>query len=309
MGTTRVPARANLLDSRAVEAAFFDLDKTVIAKSSVLAFGRHFYKEGLLSRGTIMKGIYAQIVYMLVGADEQKMERMRESMLALTKGWSRDHVSGIVRETFEDTVTPLVFAEVLDLFDEHKKAGRKVVIISSSPIEVVGPIGEHLGVDETIATRGRVDDEGRYTGELEFYAYGPFKATAIREMAEREGIDLDASYAYSDSVTDLPMLEAVGRPFAVNPDRELATVAREREWPILNFTQPVRLRDRLPVPPPGPTAAVGGAVALTAGAVAAAWVLRRRRPKTRLQRVKLAASGAVDDMLERLPGSAEKRRK
>lgn len=305
--------KGDRLDSRAVEAAFFDLDKTVIAKSSVLAFGRHFYKEGLLSRGTIMKGIYAQIVYMLVGADEQKMERMRESMLALTKGWSRDHVAGIVRETFEATVTPLVYAEVLELFDEHHKAGRKVFIISSSPVEVVVPVGEHLGADESIATRAKLDAEGRYTGEIEFYAYGPYKATAMREVAEREGIDLAASYAYSDSITDLPMLDAVGHPFAVNPDKELAAIARDREWPILHFTHPVRLRDRLPVPPAGPTAAVGGVAALAAGAIAAAWVLRHRKPKSRLERMRSAAGGAVASLekglVDRLPDSWEPRRK
>lgn len=280
-----------------MEAAFFDLDKTVIAKSSVLAFGRHFYKEGLLSRATIMKGVYAQVVYMLVGADEEKMERMRESMLALTKGWSRDRVGAIVRETFEATVTPLVFAEVLELFREHRDAGRKVIIISSSPDEIVGPIAEHLEVDEHIATRAKLDAEGRYTGELEFYAYGPYKATAMRVAAERDGIDLSASYAYSDSVTDLPMLEAVGHPHAVNPDKELARIAQERGWPVLWFTHPVRLRDRLPVPPPGPTAAVGGVLALAAGAAVTAWALRRRKPPSRAQR----ARAAVDDVLERFP--------
>lgn len=285
------------------EAAFFDLDKTVIARSSVLAFGRHFYKEGLLSRATIMKGIYAQVVYMLVGADEAKMERMRESMLALTKGWSRERVASIVRETFEETVTPLVFAEVLELFGEHKRAGRKVFIISSSPEEIVRPIAEHLEVDECIATRAKLDAEGRYTGELEFYAYGPYKAAAMREVAEQEGIDLAASYGYSDSATDVPMLEAVGHPYAVNPDKELERVAREREWPVLQFTHPVRLRDRLPVPPPGPTAAVGGVLALATGAAVTAWALRRRRRRPKgLGRVRVAASQAVDDVLDRLPG-------
>ena len=275
--------------------------RQVIAHSSVLAFGRHFYKQGLLSRGTIAKGLYAQVVYMLVGADEAKMERMRESMLALTKGWSKDHVAGIVRETLTETVTPLVFAEVLELFDEHKKAGRKVFIISSSPEEIVGPIAEHLDVDEAIATRAKLDADGAYTGELEFYAYGPYKATAMREVAERDGIDLAASYAYSDSVTDVPMLETVGHPHAVNPDRDLERVAKERGWPVSHFVHPVRLRDRLPAPPPGPTAAVGGALALAAGAVVAAWALRRRPQPTGLARVGMTAGRAVDDTLARIP--------
>ena len=132
-------------------------------------------------------------MYLLVGADDEKMERMREAMLALTKGWDQQRVKEIVRETLDDVLTPIIYAEALELIEEHKRAGRKTVIISSSPIETVEPIGEHLGVDDVIATRARIDADGRYTGELEFYAYGPHKAEAIREMAVREGIDLARS--------------------------------------------------------------------------------------------------------------------
>ncbi len=122
----------------------------------------------------------------------------------------------------------------------------------------------------------RLDAEGRYTGELEFYAYGPNKAEAIREMAVGEGIDLANSYAYSDSITDLPMLEMVGNPVAVNPDRELSRVARERDWEIRYFQHPVRLRDRVPVPPRGPTIAASTALAaLGTGVVLYVWLRRR----------------------------------
>jgi HAD superfamily hydrolase (TIGR01490 family) len=262
-----------------IEAAFFDLDKTIIAKSSVLAFGKPFYREGLLSKSAIVKSIYAQIVFMLVGADEAKMEKLREAMLSLTRGWSQQHIADIVRETLDEVISPIVFAEALELFDQHHAAGRRVVIVSSAPLEVVGPLGEFLGADEVIATRAEIDEEGNYTGEVAFYAYGPFKADAIREIAERELIDLSASYAYSDSITDLPMLEAVGHPVAVNPDRELAKEAREREWEVRSFQRPVRLRDRVPVPPKGPTIAVGS-VLLTAGAGAAAYAIWRRAART-----------------------------
>ena len=131
------------------------------------------------------------------------------------------------------------------------------MIISSSPVEVVEPLAEFLGADEAIGTRAEVDADGNYTGELEFYSYGEYKAEAIRELAALENIDLDASYAYSDSVTDLPMLELVGHPVAVNPDKDLVREAKEREWEIRVFARPVRLRDRVPVPPKGPTIAVG----------------------------------------------------
>lgn len=259
-----------------MEAAFFDLDKTIIATSSVMALGRPFYREGLISKRTIARGIYAQIVYMLVGADEEKMDRMREAMLALTKGWDRERIEEIVRDTLDQVITPVIYAEALELIEEHRRAGRKTVIISSSPIETVEAIGEYLGVDDVIATRARVDDVGRYTGELEFYAYGPHKAEAIREMAVREGIDLAASYAYSDSITDLPMLELVGHPVVVNPDRELMRIARDRGWETRTFAHPIRLRDRVPVPPRGPTIAAGTAL-VALGTGAAVYLLMRRR--------------------------------
>ena len=139
----------------AMEAAFFDLDKTIIAKSSVLAFGGPLYREGLISRRAIARSMYAQLVYMLVGADEAKMEKVRESMLRLTKGWDQQHVAEIVRETLEATIQPIIYAEALDLIREHNAAGRRTVIISSSPFEVVAPLAEYLGVDDAIATRAR----------------------------------------------------------------------------------------------------------------------------------------------------------
>jgi HAD superfamily hydrolase (TIGR01490 family) len=261
---------------RTNSAAFFDLDKTIIAKSSVLAFGRPFYREGLLSRRSIVKSLYAQVVFMLVGADEQKMEKLRVAMSAMTRGWNRDHVASIVRETLTDVIEPIIYAEALELFDEHHAAGRKVVIVSSAPTEVVGPLTEFLGADDAIGTRADVDADGNYTGELEFYAYGAHKADAVRKLAAREYINLPMSYAYSDSITDLPMLEVVGHPVAVNPDKELARVAGEREWEVREFEHPVRLRDRVPVPPAGPTMAVGGVLAAAGAGVAVWWWLRRR---------------------------------
>lgn len=252
-----------------MEAAFFDLDKTILAKSSVLAFGKPLYREGFISRRTIARVVYAQFVYMLVGADEAKMERVRESMLKLTRGWDHERMKEIVRDTLEAVIEPIVYAEARDLLEEHLAAGRKVVIVSSSPSEVVEPLARYLGVRHVIATRAELDEEGRYSGELAFYAYGPHKAEAIIEMAERDGIDLGESYAYSDSVTDLPMLETVGHPVACNPDRELERVALEREWEIRHFSNPVRLRDRVPVPPKGPTIAASSALAAVGAGVGA----------------------------------------
>jgi phosphoserine phosphatase len=141
----------------------------------------------------------------------------------------------------------------------------------------VRPLSQYFGASGVIATRAEIDDDGRYTGELAFYAYGDQKAEAIEGLAERLGIDLDASYAYSDSVTDLPMLSVVGHPVAVNPDRDLRREAEERGWQVRDFRRPVRLRTRIAqaVPPPKPSiAAAAGAAAVAAVLV---WVVLRSR--------------------------------
>ena len=257
-------------------AAFFDLDKTVVAKSSTLAFGRELYREGLISPAVVLKGAYAQLVYQLVGADDERMERSRVALLELTRGWEVERVQRLVRETLQEVVDPLIYAEALDLFDEHRRAGRDLYLVSSAGVEIVKPLAEYLGVPYVLATLPGVDDEGRYDGTLEFYCYGEGKAVAVREEASARGIDLAASYAYSDSITDLWMLEAVGSPVAVNPDRELREVAGERAWVIMDFRQPVRLRDRLRQVPRPPAELLAGAGAIGTAALVG-WVLYQRR--------------------------------
>ncbi len=262
-----------------MEAAFFDLDKTVISKSSSLALTRPMYRAGLVSRSSLLKGAYAQLIYLLVGADEKKMDRLKEGMLALTRGWEQEQVEEVVREAITELIDPYIYLEALDLMDLHRALGRKVFIVSSSPEEVVRPLAEHLGPVEVIATRAKVED-GKYTGELEFYCFGEAKAERIREIAEQEGIDLSESYAYSDSVTDLPMLDAVGHPVAVNPDRDLRKEAEKRGWQVRDFRRPVRLRQRLPqVKAPSP--AVAAVAGMAAVALLAGWVYLRRAATAR----------------------------
>ncbi|MFT4262137.1 MAG: HAD-IB family hydrolase [Nocardioides sp.] len=260
----------------AVGAAFFDLDKTIIAKSSTLAFSRPFQAGGLLSRRTLLRSAYTQFMYVLGGADHDKMEEMRQFMSELVTGWDVATVREIVADTLHHIVDPLVYDEAVQLIEDHKAAGRDVIIVSASGTEVVEPIGEMLGADHVIATRVGIDEEGRYTGEITFYAYAENKARAIRELAEQRGYDLSRSYAYSDSMTDLAMLEEVGYAFAVNPDKELRRIATERGWPILVFTKPVALRSAIALPAARPTLAaiaVGGVV--VAGGVL--WASARRR--------------------------------
>jgi len=247
-------------------AAFFDLDKTIIAKSSALAFGRPFYKDGLISRREMVKAAYAQLVYRIGGADEQQMARIRDHLANLCRGWRVDQVQQIVNETLHELISPYIYAEAAALIEEHRSAGRDVVVVSSSGEEMVRPIAEQLGIADVIATRMVVED-GRYTGEVAYYAAGPTKAEAARKLAADRGYDLSECYAYSDSVSDIPLLEAVGHPTAVNPDRALRRIAAERGWPVLEFRHPIPLARRLRERPAVPVAAaaIGLGLALALG--------------------------------------------
>jgi HAD superfamily hydrolase (TIGR01490 family) len=256
-------------------AAFFDLDKTIIAKSSTLAFSRPFAAGGLISRGAVLRSAYAQFVYLVGGADHDQMEKMRAFMSDLCAGWDVATVREIVADTLHNIVDPIVYDEAVSLIEEHRLAGRDVVIVSTSGAEVVEPIGALLGADRVVATRMEIA-EGRYTGEIEYYAYAEEKARAIEDLARTLGYDLDECYAYSDSITDVHMLEVVGHPFAVNPDKELRRIATGRGWPVLVFSRPVALRSRLvlEVRPTVAALAIGGALA--AGGALWAGVRRRR---------------------------------
>lgn len=256
-------------------AAFFDLDKTIIAKSSTLAFSKPFQAGGLISRRAMLRSTYAQFVYLVGGADHDQMEKMRAFMSALCAGWDVATVREIVADTLHNIVDPIVYDEAVSLIEEHHRAGRDVVIVSTSGSEVVEPIGEMLGADRVVATRMEIVD-GKYSGNIEYYAYAEEKARAIEDLAELVGYDLDECYAYSDSVTDVHMLRVVGHPHAVNPDRELRKAAMAEGWPVLVFDKPVALRSRVPLPPARQTLAVlavGGAMA----AGGALWANARKR--------------------------------
>jgi HAD superfamily hydrolase (TIGR01490 family) len=255
--TTGLPVRT---------AAFFDLDKTVIAKSSTLAFSRPFFDQGLINRQTVLKSAYAQFLFLMSGADHEQMDRMRSYITNMCTGWNVEQVKSIVGETLHEIVDPLVFAEAANLIADHKLCGRDVVVVSASGEEIVAPIARALGATHAMATRMVVED-GKYTGEVAFYCYGEGKVEAIQELAAREGYALEHCYAYSDSITDLPMLEAVGHPTVVNPDRALRKESAARGWPVLTFSRPISLRDRLPAAPSG--AAVATTVAVGASALAA----------------------------------------
>jgi HAD superfamily hydrolase (TIGR01490 family) len=265
-------------------AAFFDLDKTIIAGSSALAFSGPFRRKGLLTRRAVLRSGYAQLLIMLSGADAATMEALRRRITALCTGWEVAQIRAIVAETLHEIVEPLVYAEATELIAAHKADGDEVVVLSASGVEVVEPIAALVGADRFLATRMAVRG-GRYTGEIELYLYGEQKAQAARDIAAACGYRMADCRAYSDSITDLPLLEAVGHPTAVNPDRALRRVAEQRGWPVLAFAVPVALRPRIH---PGRAAAAG--VGLGAVLVGAGWfghlVRQGRRSVTPPERVR-----------------------
>jgi HAD superfamily hydrolase (TIGR01490 family) len=262
-----------------MEAAFFDLDKTVIAKASLLAFGHTFFKEGLISRVDVVRSLYAQAVYRYLGATEKRLGKIQDVVSSLALGWDQEMVIAIVTNALATIIEPLIYQEALDLMQAHRVAGRKIFLVSASPLEIVRPMADYLKVDGSICSRPAISAEGQYTGEMEFYAYGPYKAEAMRDLAREEGISLPDSYAYSDSYTDAPMLEVVGHAFAVNPDRVLARLAKERSWGILEFKQRTRLSAKKHAGRRKATITTASVVVGAAGVAATAETLRRHHRK------------------------------
>jgi HAD superfamily hydrolase (TIGR01490 family) len=264
-----------------VEAAFFDLDKTVIAKAAMLAFGPRLQQEGLLNRWLVVRALWGQVVFRYLGADEGRMQKMRETALRIAVGWEKEKISSLVDNALTEVIDPLVYAEALELMESHRDAGRRVYLVSASPEEIVLPLARHLGVDDAIATRARIDADGCYTGEVEFYSAGIHKVEAIEREQARHNLDLEHSFAYSDSITDLPMLETVGHPVAVNADRALLKEAEARGWEIRTFENPRPLREgSIAAPKPAVVGAGALGLGLAAGG-ALLWRTRKAAPKRR----------------------------
>lgn len=263
--TTVIPARN--------AAAFFDLDKTTIATASMFAFSSTLRDAGFINSRLIMRAVWGRLVFKYLGADHDRMEDMRNSALRLCRGWDQREVSALVTDALAEVIEPIVYREAVDEIAAHQAAGHMVFMVSASPEEVVVPLSKYLGADGAVATIAETNREGKYTGEVEFYSYGPYKVDAIEALALEHDLDLDSSYAYTDSITDLPMLEAVGHPIVINPDKALARIANDRGWEVRWFSNTVPLRQRV-----GEHAKTGALVA-GVGALAggASWYVRSRR--------------------------------
>jgi HAD superfamily hydrolase (TIGR01490 family) len=190
----------------------------------------------VITRAQVAKAAFWQLLFVLRGTSRERVRAASEEGLMLLRGFTPRQIQELVAESLEPVLKPLVYDEPLALVARHRERGEPSYIVSAALQEVVDVMAEHLGFDGALGTVCQVED-GAYTGRGIRSLHGDNKAIAVRELAAQEQIDLDASTAYSDSHTDLPFLEAVGHPVAVNPDRELRRLAAERGWPVLRFTR------------------------------------------------------------------------
>lgn len=250
-------------------AAFFDLDRTLISGASAFPFAVEAWRQGMATRADIARWTKEAVSFLIAGdkGDGGSMD-IRSEFLARIEGAAvadLDRIGQAILPKLIERVRP----ESRKLISMHHEAGRDTWIVSASPQRIVEPLAASLGMTGAIGTEGKVID-GRYTGELEGpFIYGPGKAEAVEKLASDRGYDLKLSYAYSDSVSDLPMMELVGHPVAVNPDSELDTLSHERGWPVVIFARKTKR-----------AFAASGMIAASMTAAGIAYVLGRKHGRT-----------------------------
>ena len=218
----------------AASAAFFDLDKTLMEGSSAFHFARASYNAGQLSRRQLARDVRDNVRFRLKGSTDEATDALRTRVYEAIAGRRVLDLQRLTPQVLAG-ILPRVYPQMLEVAYRHQDAGRKVYIVTAASNEIAELLAHVLVFDGGIGARSEVRD-GVYTGRPEGpFTYREGKAEAIRAMAEREGIDLSDSWAYSDSESDMPMLRVVGHPVAVNPDAELARVAREQGWEIMRF--------------------------------------------------------------------------
>jgi HAD superfamily hydrolase (TIGR01490 family) len=262
----------------ATAAAFFDLDRTLMSGSSAFYFGKAVYREGLLPFHRLMRDAGHALLFKLFGASDEKSEATRDRILASVAGTEAQTLRALSPHVIEELL-PRIRPEAQALLEMHEQAGRDVYIISASPVEIVGELARALDITGGIGTESEIVD-GVYTGRLAApFCYGEGKAEHIRKLAADHGYDLTQCYSYSDSASDLPMMQIVGNPIAVNPDRPMMAVAHRRGWPVIEFNRERKQVIRL--------AAAGSGALTTAGA---GYLLGRRHGR---QATLVARAGRV----------------
>ncbi|MDO5495317.1 MAG: HAD family hydrolase [bacterium] len=256
----------------ATSAAFFDLDKTILATSASLVLTGPLLKAGLIGKRDVMRAAQSQLAYHLLDATHERSERVKDDLAQMVSGWSVAEFDAVVASALTESIQPVVYREALDAISAHHAAGHDVVIVSASAEAIVRPIMRLLDADGMIATELEIAD-GRYTGGISHYNYGDAKPLAMAAMADRRGWDLERCWAYSDSITDEPLLRSVGHPVAVNPDRALLRIARDEAWSVRRWDQQVVLNRSGEI---GLAAAAG----VGAAVLAAILLLRRRRRRS-----------------------------
>jgi HAD superfamily hydrolase (TIGR01490 family) len=250
-------------------AAFFDLDRTLIAGSSAFIMGRTARSAGLVPTRQFVRDAGSAIVFKLRGGSDKKTDGVRDRMLGAVTGMRQDDLIALNAEVLPKLLAK-IRPEARRLLDLHRRAGRSTYIVSAAPVEIVEPLALSLGMTAGIGTRGEVED-GVYNGRLAGpFCYGAGKVVAMEEIARWDGLDLAQCYGYSDSASDLPMLQAVGHPVAVNPDAKLARHARAYGWPIVHFSQRTKSVIRR-------TVAGAAASGIAAGSFAAGTLYAKRR--------------------------------
>jgi HAD superfamily hydrolase (TIGR01490 family) len=263
--------------ARGRAAAFFDLDRTLMEGSSAFQFGRAAYKAGLLSRRQLLSDAWANVKFRLRGATDESSHALRDRISHELEGTRVRDLERLGRSVLCG-ILPRIYPQVLALAHEHQDAGRRAYITTAASQELADILARVLALDGAIGSQFSEVVDGVFTGKpTGLFIYGSEKAAAIEQLARREGIDLAVSYAYSDSASDLPMLRLVGHPVVVNPDSELARVARQEGWEVLRFD---RLSRRLKTV----VGLIGAALAGGAGSVALA--TRRRRLTRRVVAVR-----------------------
>lgn len=253
-------------------AAFFDVDKTLIPGSSLFLMARGMYERDFLRVRDIAKFGWGQLLFVLGGERIKTIEDTKASTLSFVAGRHQDELRAWGREIAEERVLPRVYEDIARVIEAHNNAGDETFLVTAAPVELASFLAESLGMTGALGTESEIDEEGRYTGKLVGdILHGPAKSKRVADLAAERGIDLQASAAYSDSKNDLPLLELVGNPHAVNPEPVLRKIARARGWPIHE------LRTRRRALLIGVPSALGGAGLFFGGMALGSWLARRKR--------------------------------